>query len=62
MPLSIILSTSFPDVALVEYRKKGKLDLQKGDAVRVFKRYNHWSYVGCCLPPKASKREGATVT
>jgi hypothetical protein len=46
LPLSI-LSTSFPGVALMEYRKKGEeeLDLQKDDALRVFKRYNHWSYV-----------------
>lgn len=30
----------------MEYRKKGEeeLDLQKDDALRVFKRYNHWSY------------------
>ena len=46
LPLSI-LSTSFPGVALMEYRKKGdeELDLQKDDSLRVFKRYNHWSYV-----------------
>ena len=46
LPLSI-LSTSFPGVALMDYRKKGEeeLDLQKDDTLRVFKRYNHWSYV-----------------
>ncbi|KAH7911047.1 hypothetical protein BJ138DRAFT_1151558 [Hygrophoropsis aurantiaca] len=45
LPLSII-STSFPGVALMEYKKKGEeeLDLAKDDALRVFKRYNHWSY------------------
>ncbi|KAI6112886.1 hypothetical protein F5141DRAFT_1110142 [Pisolithus sp. B1] len=45
LPLSII-STSFPGVALMDYKKKGdeELDLVKDDAVRVFKRYNHWSY------------------
>ncbi|KIY52853.1 hypothetical protein FISHEDRAFT_69322 [Fistulina hepatica ATCC 64428] len=45
LPLSII-STSFPGVALMDYKKKGEeeLDLQKDDALRVFKRYNHWSY------------------
>ncbi|KAL5531741.1 hypothetical protein ACEPAG_4618 [Sanghuangporus baumii] len=45
LPLSI-LSTSFPGVALMDYRKKGEeeLDLQKDDLLRVFKRYNHWSY------------------
>lgn len=46
LPLSI-LSTSFPGVALTDYRKKGEeeLDLVKDDLLRVFKRYNHWSYV-----------------
>jgi hypothetical protein len=46
LPLSI-LSTSFPGVALMEYKKKGEeeLDLVKDDPLRVFKRYNHWSYV-----------------
>lgn len=46
LPLSII-STSFPGVALMEYKKKGdeELDLAKDDVLRVFKRYNHWSYV-----------------
>ncbi|KAI0091726.1 hypothetical protein BDY19DRAFT_983959 [Irpex rosettiformis] len=45
LPLSI-LSTSFPGVALTDYRKKGEeeLDLAKDDSLRVFKRYNHWSY------------------
>ncbi|TRM60727.1 hypothetical protein BD626DRAFT_549464 [Schizophyllum amplum] len=45
LPLSII-STSFPGVALMDYAKKGdeELDLAKDDALRVFKRYNHWSY------------------
>ncbi|TDL24017.1 hypothetical protein BD410DRAFT_838533 [Rickenella mellea] len=45
LPLSI-LSTSFPGVALTDYRKKGEeeLDLVKDDLLRVFKRYNHWSY------------------
>jgi len=46
LPLSII-STSFPGIALMDYNKKGEeeLDLVKDDALRVFKRYNHWSYV-----------------
>ncbi|KAJ7695055.1 hypothetical protein B0H17DRAFT_980234 [Mycena rosella] len=45
LPLSII-STSFPGIALMDYKKKGdeELDLVKDDALRVFKRYNHWSY------------------
>lgn len=46
LPLSII-STSFPGIALMDYQKKGEeeLDLVKDDLLRVFKRYNHWSYV-----------------
>ena len=46
LPLSI-LSTSFPGIALTDYKKKGEeeLDLAKDDSLRVFKRYNHWSYV-----------------
>lgn len=50
LPLSI-LSTSFPGVALMDYRKKGdeELDLVKDDLLRVFKRYNHWSYVGTLI-------------
>ncbi|KAG8760151.1 Adaptor for signal transduction [Serendipita sp. 396] len=45
MPSSIV-STSYPGIALTDYRKKGEeeLDLVKDDALRVFKRYNHWSY------------------
>ncbi|KZT10050.1 uncharacterized protein LAESUDRAFT_756252 [Laetiporus sulphureus 93-53] len=45
LPLSI-LSTSFPGIALMDYKKKGEeeLNLAKDDYVRVFKRYNHWSY------------------
>ena len=46
LPLSI-LSTSFPGIALMDYQKKGEeeLTLAKDDSLRVFKRYNHWSYV-----------------
>ncbi|KAH9924732.1 uncharacterized protein B0H18DRAFT_934089 [Fomitopsis serialis] len=45
LPLSI-LSTSFPGIALMDYKKKGEeeLNLAKDDYLRVFKRYNHWSY------------------
>ncbi len=34
----------------MDYQKRGEeeLDLAKDDALRVFKRYNHWSYV-CCI-------------
>ncbi len=46
LPLHIV-STSFPGYALMDYKKKGdeELDLYKDDVLRVFKRYNHWSYV-----------------
>ena len=46
LPLHIV-STSFPGYALMDYKKKGdeELDLFKDDVLRVFKRYNHWSYV-----------------
>ncbi|KZS94608.1 hypothetical protein SISNIDRAFT_453555 [Sistotremastrum niveocremeum HHB9708] len=45
LPLSII-STSYPGIALMDYHKKGdeELDLKESDSLRVFKRYNHWSY------------------
>lgn len=45
LPLSIA-STSFPGVALMDYQGKGdeELDLVKDESLRVFKRYNHWSY------------------
>lgn len=45
LPLNII-STSFPGIALMDYHKKGdeELELVKDDMLRVFKRYNHWSY------------------
>jgi bZIP factor len=45
-----IVSTSYPGVALMDYTKQGaeELDLVKDEPVRVFKRYNHWSYV--CVP------------
>ncbi|KIM32814.1 hypothetical protein M408DRAFT_326544 [Serendipita vermifera MAFF 305830] len=45
LPTSIV-STSYPGIALMDYRRKGEeeLDLVKDDALRVFKRYNHWSY------------------
>ncbi|KAJ7909385.1 hypothetical protein B0H13DRAFT_1475749, partial [Mycena leptocephala] len=45
LPLSII-STHFPGIVLRDYRKEGEeeLDLVKDEALRVFKRYDHWSY------------------
>ncbi|KAI0305899.1 hypothetical protein B0F90DRAFT_1808478 [Multifurca ochricompacta] len=45
LPLHIV-STSFPGYALMDYKKKSdeELDLFKDDVLRVFKRYNHWSY------------------
>lgn len=42
-----IVSTSFPGITLMAYGDKGdyELSLARGDVLRVFKRYNHWSYV-----------------
>lgn len=58
----------------MDYTKKGEeeLTLAKDDSLRVFKRYNHWSYVsgptdssGSCVPDQVchrlSKRRLATV-
>jgi len=41
------VSTSYPGVALMDWLPQGdhELDLVKDDMLRVFKRYNHWSYV-----------------
>ena len=49
LPQSII-SSGFPGVALMDYKMKGEeeVDLVMGDAVRVFKVHDHWSYV-CIL-------------
>ncbi|KAG8701257.1 Adaptor for signal transduction [Ceratobasidium sp. 395] len=45
MPMHLT-STSFSGVALRTYHVKGdeELELMKDEYVRVFKRYNHWSY------------------
>ena len=53
LPLHIV-STSFPGYPLMDYQKKGdgELDLFKDELLRVFKRYNHWSYVRM-FPPSA---------
>lgn len=47
-----ILSTSHPGIGLMDYQKKGdeELDLQKDDALRVFKKHNYWSYVSQGTP------------
>lgn len=44
---SSIISTSYPGIALMDWLPQGdhELDLVKDDVLRVFKRYNHWSYV-----------------
>lgn len=36
----------------MDYKKKGEeeLNLAKDDYLRVFKRYNHWSYVSRTFP------------
>ncbi|CUA78048.1 hypothetical protein RSOLAG22IIIB_02663 [Rhizoctonia solani] len=45
MPMHLA-STSFSGIALRTYHVKGEeeLEVQKDEFVRVFKRYNHWSY------------------
>ncbi|CAE6413118.1 unnamed protein product [Rhizoctonia solani] len=45
MPVHLA-STSFAGIALRTYHVKGdeELEVQKDEYVRVFKRYNHWSY------------------
>jgi len=47
IPPSNILTTSYPGVGLIEYRAKtdDEIDLAVDDQLRVFKRYNYWSYV-----------------
>ncbi|KAL4062485.1 hypothetical protein J3A83DRAFT_1433499 [Scleroderma citrinum] len=42
-----IISSSFPGIALMDYKAKGdeEINLMTGDAVRIFKLYNYWSYV-----------------
>ncbi|EST07108.1 Variant SH3 domain protein [Kalmanozyma brasiliensis GHG001] len=45
IPPSLITSTSTPGVMLMDYLSaEGDLDLRKDERLRVFKRYNHWSY------------------
>jgi protein STE50 len=43
----LILGTSYSGLALADYRCKGtqELDIAKDERVKVFKKYNHWSYV-----------------
>ena len=45
-PLDIV-SVSTPGVALMDYAPRGsdEISMKKDDRLRVFKRYNHWSYV-----------------
>lgn len=46
LPRSII-SSNFPGVALMDYKMTAEeeVDLVKGDAMRIFKVYDHWCYV-----------------
>ncbi len=41
---SIIISTSTPGIMLMDFSSGDTLTLNKDDKLRVFKRYNHWSY------------------
>jgi len=42
-----ILSMSFPAIVLKDYRRRGdgEIDVARGALVRVYKKYNYWSYV-----------------
>lgn len=45
IPPALITSTSTPGIMLMDYHSaEGDLDLRKDERLRVFKRYNHWSY------------------
>ncbi|KAK0551648.1 hypothetical protein OC845_002063 [Tilletia horrida] len=46
IPPSLITSPSTPGVMLMDYTSppEDRLSLKKGDRLRVFKRYSHWSY------------------
>ncbi|PWN39510.1 hypothetical protein IE81DRAFT_23270 [Ceraceosorus guamensis] len=45
IPPAVITSTSTPGIMLMDYAApEDRLDLKKDDRLRVFKRYNHWSY------------------
>ena len=49
-----ILSTHFPASVLRAYRARGDGEVggvREGEVVRVYKRYNNWSYVRTPLPP-----------
>jgi len=41
-----VVSVSTPGYALMDYDRNGsdELDVRKGQALRILKRYNHWSY------------------
>lgn len=44
---SSIVSVSTPGIALMDYSPRGsdEVTMKKEDRLRVFKRYNYWSYV-----------------
>ncbi|CBQ70036.1 MAP kinase pathway-interacting protein [Sporisorium reilianum SRZ2] len=45
IPPALITSTSTPGIMLMDYHSaEGDLALRKDERLRVFKRYNHWSY------------------
>lgn len=45
IPPALITSTSTPGIMLMDYQSsEGDLELRKDERLRVFKRYNHWSY------------------
>jgi len=54
-----IISSSSPGVVLMDYKMKGEeeVDLVMGDAVRIFKVHDHWSYVRIPLPQRLTDVE-----
>lgn len=56
IPPNIITSTSTPGIMLMDYSSQNDvLNLKKEDKLRVFKRYNHWSY---CVQEGGSHHRG----
>jgi protein STE50 len=47
IPPICILSLSSSGIGLMDYKPRGvdELELRKDDRVKIYKRYNHWSYL-----------------
>jgi len=44
LPPSVIMSSSYPGLVLMDYEAKGgdELTLKEGEKVKVYKKYCHW--------------------